>query len=256
MAWRCSPSFRVLPSPRVARRGAAQCAARIVIATVDSALNSATATTNGCCAPGPVAPRRVRFLNSVRCGMSNSRVPLVLGTLVLALATSLTGRLLQLQNQQVLDALSDIRQLLEKSSPVNDHVTLTSVGGDSLGSADAPLTMVEFTDLQCPYCRQFHMTTFEQIKKAYIDTGKVRYVSRDFPLDTLHPLAVAAARATRCAGEESKSWEMRHAILVSNANLRQDIFVDLARDLRLDIGVFKRCVDDTIQADAVWRKAK
>ena len=78
-----------------------------------------------------------------------------------------------------------------------------------MGKPDAPLTLVEFTDLQCPYCNRFTTTTFEQIKAAYIDTGMVRYVSRDFPLD-FHPQALPAARAvavrrragqvlTRCA---------------------------------------------------------
>ena len=68
--------------------------------------------------------------------------------------------------------------------------------------------MVEFTDLQCPFCRQFMLTSFDEIKKNWIDTGKLRYISRDFPLD-FHAQAMPAARAARCAGEQGKFWEMR-----------------------------------------------
>ena len=64
--------------------------------------------------------------------------------------------------------------------------------------------MVEFTDLQCPFCRQYVLTSFDEIKKNWIDTGKLRYISRDFPLD-FHAQAMPAARAARCAGEQEAS---------------------------------------------------
>ena len=85
---------------------------------------------------------------------------------------------------------------------------VTNLTGYVLGRPDAPLTMVEFTDLQCPFCRQFILTSFDEIKKNWIDTGKLRYISRDFPLD-FHAQAMPAARAARCAGEQGKFWEMR-----------------------------------------------
>ena len=87
-----------------------------------------------------------------------------------------------------------------------------------LGRADAPVTLVEFTDLECPYCRAFHVGAFERLKREYIDTGKVRFVSRDFPLD-FHPNARPAALAVRCAGEQGKFWEMRHAVTLNAAAL-------------------------------------
>ena len=93
--------------------------------------------------------------------------------------------------------------------------------------------MVEFTDLQCPFCRQFAITSFDEIKKNWIDTGKLRYISRDFPLD-FHAQAMPAARAARCAGEQGKFWEMRLA-LVRNANLlTADYIKKTAADLKLD----------------------
>ena len=101
--------------------------------------------------------------------------------------------------------------------------------------------MVEFTDLQCPFCRQFHITAFEQIKKDYVDTGKLRYISRDFPLEQLLPYAMAAARVARCAADQGKFWEMRHTILVNNASLTPTVFDTFAQDLKLDVTKFKAC---------------
>jgi protein-disulfide isomerase len=182
-------------------------------------------------------------------------------TTTLALAAMLTAPLaaqsLQQQNDQILNELKAIRQLLEKlagpigapgapvptqaAAPVDDHVRLANVTGYAIGKPDAPLTMVEFTDLQCPFCRQFHTTTFEQIKKDYIDTGKLRYISRDFPLDSIHPYAIGAARASRCAADQGKFWEMRHTILVNNAALNNDIYNTFATDLKLNVANFKTC---------------
>jgi protein-disulfide isomerase len=175
----------------------------------------------------------------------------------------------QQQHDEVLNELKAIRQLLERlvgalgapgqqgppaAAPVGDKVKLTNLTGYVLGKADAPLTMVEFTDLQCPYCRRFHTTTFEQLKKDYIDTGKLRYLSRDFPLPALHPLANTAARASRCAGEQGKFWEMRHAILVNNAALTNESFATFAKDLKLNAAPFTTCISDSSRYDAEIQK--
>jgi len=187
----------------------------------------------------------------------------ILATLVLAFGAPVAAQQsLQQQNEQILQELKAIRQLMEKlagplngqpggpvptaaAAPVNDNVKLTNITGYVLGKADAPLTMVEFTDLQCPFCRQFHTQAFEQIKKDYIDTGKLRYISRDFPLDSIHPYALAAARASRCAADQGKFWDMRHAILVNNGSLNNDVFATFASDLKMNVNAFKTCQADT-----------
>jgi protein-disulfide isomerase len=103
---------------------------------------------------------------------------------------------------------------------------------------------VEFTDLQCPFCRQFALTSFDEIKKNWIDTGKLRFISRDFPLD-FHAQAMPAARASRCAGEQGKFWEMRLA-LVRNANLLSAEYITrTAADLKLDAPAFSSCSAST-----------
>src|SRR4051812_42660355 len=106
--------------------------------------------------------------------------------LIVGITVAFAGRAsaqqsLQQQNEQILQELKAIRQLMEKlagplngqpggqvptaAAPVNENVKLANVTGYVMGKADAPLTMVEFTDLQCPFCRQFHTQAFEQIKK-------------------------------------------------------------------------------------------
>src|SRR5262245_4928378 len=172
-------------------------------------------------------------------------------------STHLSAQSLQQQNEQILQELKAIRQLLEKlagplggspgapvptaAMPVDDRVKLANVAGVAIGKSDAPLTMVEFTDLQCPFCRQFHVTAYEQIKRDWIDTGKLRYVTRDFPLDSIHPYAIGAAHASRCAADQGKFWEMRHTILVNNAALNPTVFATFAQDLKLNVSAFKQC---------------
>ena len=152
---------------------------------------------------------------------------------------------IQQQNEQILLELRAIRQLLERlttpSAPAQPTTArVTNLKGYALGRDDAPLTMVEFTDLQCPFCRQFVLTSFDQIKTNWIDTGKLRYISRDFPLD-IHAQAIPAARAARCAGEQGKFWEMRMA-LMRNANLlNADYIKKTASDLKLDAKPFAAC---------------
>ena len=193
---------------------------------------------------------------------------LLLGTAVFAQApaqpapASQAPMTQQQVNEEMLKELRQIRMLLERltqpqppAPPQPTTAKLTNLTGFMLGRPDAPLTMVEFTDLQCPYCRQYVTTTFDQIKKNWIDTGKLRYISRDFPLD-FHPQALNAARAARCAGEQGKFWDMRMT-LMRNANLlTPDYIRKTAADMKLDMKAFAACTASTkfdadIQADLV-----
>jgi protein-disulfide isomerase len=157
----------------------------------------------------------------------------------------------QQQNDEMLKELRAIRQLLERltalqppSPPQPQTAKITNLNGYALGRPDAPLTMVEFTDLQCPFCRQYTITSFDEIKKNWIDTGKLRYISRDFPLD-FHALAMPAARAARCAGEQGKFWEMRLG-LMRNANLLTAGYITkTAEDLKLELKAFAACAAST-----------
>lgn len=113
----------------------------------------------------------------------------------------------------------------------------------TLGSADAPLTIVEFTDLQCPYCARFASETFPALRARYIDTGKVRFTTRDLPMP-MHAYAVTAAVAARCAGEQGRYWEYREMLFRGQARLAQAPYESIARHFGLDVERFAACRAD------------
>ncbi len=80
------------------------------------------------------------------------------------------------------------------------------------GNADAPVTIMEYSDFQCPFCRSFFDNTLTQIRKTYVDTGRVKLVYRHLPLQDLHPMAQISAEASECAAAQNKFWEMHDAI--------------------------------------------
>ena len=92
-----------------------------------------------------------------------------------------------------------------------------------LGSEDAPVTIIEFSDYQCPFCRKFWTETLPSLKSEYIDTGKVRFVYRDFPLASLHAMAIPSAEAAECvrdvAGGSDKAYFEYHDKLFSEQNI-------------------------------------
>lgn len=157
----------------------------------------------------------------------------------------------------VLAELKTIRALLERvlaarpivpaspESAAPDEIVTVSIGdGRVMGRADAPLTIVEYTDLECDFCVQFHRNTFPELRKQYIETGQAKYVTVDFPLEDKHPLARLAAVACRCAGEQGRFWEMRDAIFGRAGPLTKELFGELAGSLRLDHEVFQKCIRD------------
>jgi len=175
----------------------------------------------------------------------------VVGVLLLAVFLPLPAAepgITKKQADQILDELRQIRQLLEKQQAANSgqppviHAKVSTEGAFSIGSKDAPVTMIEFTDFQCPFCQSFHLRTFADLKKNYIDTGKVRFVSRDFPLD-FHPNAMQAAQAGRCAGEQGQFWAMRDRMGSNPEQLDLDHLVLYAADLKLDSAKFRSCVE-------------
>ncbi len=116
-----------------------------------------------------------------------------------------------------------------------------------LGREDAPVTIIEFTDLQCPYCARFATQAFPQLRRNYIDTGLVRFASRDLPLP-MHAFAVPAAVAARCAGEQGRFWEFREALFAAQATLGPETYVEQARKHGLDLEAFAACRRDGRQA--------
>ena len=125
------------------------------------------------------------------------------------------------------------------------RVKVSVAGAQVLGRADAPLTMVEYADYECGYCQQYHGSVFLQLKRDFIDTGKLRYVVRDFPLP-MHRQAVPAARAARCAAEQGKFWEMREVLFKGDAPHPEAIAEAGAR-LGMDGARLRACATGTSQ---------
>ena len=156
-------------------------------------------------------------------------------------------------SKAILQELREIRRVLEKierqglaqpaQRPDTPKTASVSIGKESiiLGAADAPVTVVEFTDYQCPFCKRFIQSTFPLLKRDFIDTGKVRWIVRDLPLG-FHPNANKAAQAAHCAGEQGKFWEMRDTLFRNNANLGIERLPGYAREIGLDVDAFDACL--------------
>lgn len=162
------------------------------------------------------------------------------------------------QAEAILNELKQIRQLLEQqrraAAPAPQEqlapAKLKLEGGQALGAKDAPITMVEFTDYQCPFCRRFHTTTFTELRKKYIDTGKVRFFSRDFPLD-MHRDAMRAAEAGHCAADQGKFWPMRELLSENPGKLSEPDVLGYAAKVGLDVKAFGACLTSGKHREAV-----
>jgi len=126
-------------------------------------------------------------------------------------------------------------------------------GAPMLGRADAPVTIIEFSDFECPFCQRFSASTLPEIKRDYVETGKVRYVFLDFPLENIHPRARKAAEAAQCAAEQGKFWEMHDLLFAQSGNLDISQYGDFARKLGLDASAFDLCLKSGKQTAKINR---
>jgi protein-disulfide isomerase len=135
-----------------------------------------------------------------------------------------------------------LRQRPAARSDVAEGPVRASVAdAPSVGRPDAPVILIEFSDYQCPFCKRFSTTTLPVLKKDYIDTGKVRYVFRDFPLE-MHPEARKAAEAAHCAGEHGKYWEMHDVLFQHQKALATPQLTEYASTIGLDRTEFEQCL--------------
>ncbi len=115
-------------------------------------------------------------------------------------------------------------------------------GGHVKGSDSAPVTIVEFSDLECPFCGRWYSDSYKQLKSEYIDTGKVRLVYKHFPL-SFHPQAKPAALAVECAAEQNKFWELHDKIFENQTQLSDASLKQWAKDLGMNETQFNSCLD-------------
>ena len=133
------------------------------------------------------------------------------------------------------------------ATPVPLKYNITTAGFPSIGPANAPIVIVEFSDYQCPYCTQWHDTTYKPLLAAY--PGKIRLVYRNYPLP-FHQNAFMSAEAAECAGDQNAYWQYHDALFANNDQLNNQagtvvdnsFYVNLASGLSLDTTAFSTCL--------------
>jgi protein-disulfide isomerase len=148
--------------------------------------------------------------------------------------------------------LAEIKKLLEsgaraaptppKPKPFEPRDVMIT-GAPVMGDTDAKVTLIEYSDYQCPFCARHSKQTMPEIIKNYIDEGKVKFVMREFPIPSLHPRATAASEAALCAGSQGKYWEMHDVLFSNQKKMSDDDLRDYAAEIGLDTGKFNTCLE-------------
>ncbi|MFB5605781.1 MAG: DsbA family protein [Nitrosarchaeum sp.] len=186
---------------------------------------------------------------------------LIISIIVVSImAAFLAGSYINLKSDQVTKAeLNEVVAKLESKifklqevppQPKAKPVTISIDDDPIRGNKDAPITIIEFSDFQCPFCARFHIQTLPSILEQYVETGKVKLVFRDFPIQNIHPNAMPAAVAAECANEQGKFWEY-HDKLFDNQGVWDKmeipdviaIFKEYSTKLNLNQDQFNTCLD-------------
>jgi protein-disulfide isomerase len=178
---------------------------------------------------------------------------------------------LKAQQQLILDRLEELKKLLNSRVGGNAPPALSvpdtmSVDGELFrGEATAPVAIIEYADIECPFCRHFERDIYPRVFDDYIKTGRVRLYYRDMPLP-FHEHAVPAARAARCAGEQGKFWEMHDSLFIDkvanpgsngrSAGLATGDIDERAAKLGLDAAKLDACMASTRFADVIKRNSE
>jgi protein-disulfide isomerase len=159
--------------------------------------------------------------------------------------------------QQILKEVQEIKKILQSfqeaaSPPPPQEIALPISGEPFKGSPSARVAIIEYSDYQCPYCGEYARQVFPRLDNDYIKSGKVRYYFRDLPLQ-MHPQALPAALASRCAGDQGKFWEMHERLFANQNALGLDALKQHAAALGLDAARFDECMSSAKYRNAVTR---
>jgi protein-disulfide isomerase len=138
-------------------------------------------------------------------------------------------------------------------------VQLAEAGGGAVtddgrirGRADAPLTLLEYSDFTCGYCGKFFRETWPRLQAKYIETGKVRFVYRDYPRSD-QGIGVEAAVAARCAGAQGRYWPMHDRLFSGAGRLDSGSFKGYAKVIGLDQAAFAKCFDERQYLESIFQ---
>jgi protein-disulfide isomerase len=139
------------------------------------------------------------------------------------------------------------------STPSARRINVSAGNAPSLGPANAPVTIIEFGDYQCPYCKLWHEQVYDRLMANYPD--QVRFIYRDFPLP-MHPDALPAAEAAACALQQNAFWKFHDALFSQAGGLGRPAYDQYARDLGLDLSAFDSCLDSHRTQSAINASAQ
>lgn len=111
------------------------------------------------------------------------------------------------------------------------------------GNKNAKVTVVEYSDFECPFCGRYYNDAYKQIKSEYVETGKVQFVFKQYPLTQIHPNAQKAAEASLCANEQGDFWTYHDTLFANQQALGVTQLKQYAADLDLDTSKFNSCLD-------------
>mgnify|MGYP002631448887 FL=1 len=160
----------------------------------------------------------------------------------------------QISQEELDNAIAKLElKILQNKLPPNQPITELKISADNdpiIGNSNAPITIIEFSDFQCPFCAKFHIQTLPKIMDEYIKEGKVKLVFRDFPIQSIHSNALLASVAAECANEQGKFKEM-HDKLFENQNewssKDTDNLIILFNQYSLEMGIEKEKFDSCLK---------
>ena len=179
-------------------------------------------------------------INAVSVISLNNTMNVLTGNLI---GGSDNAELIEIDNDEKNDA--DIIKPAEPAPPPSDSKDLMAflIDDDEIkGDSNAPVTIVEWGDFECPFCARFYSQTLSLIDNNYIKTGKVKLVYRDFPF-SFHANAQKSAEAAECAGEQGKYWEMHDKLFESGISGGVNSFKQYAKEMGLSSAEFDDCLD-------------
>lgn len=171
-------------------------------------------------------------------GGQPSRLPLAVALLALLAAAYVW---FSLSND--LRELSERHQLLaEEVLSLRGSAMLDVAGAPARGSDTAVLTVVEFSDYECPFCIKYTREILPELDAAYVATGRVRYVFRDFPIDQLHPEAIRAHEAARCADEQGRFWDLHYRLFTAPGTHTDEDLAARATEAGVNLPEWRACL--------------
>lgn len=169
---------------------------------------------------------------------------------------------LSVQVEAMQKDLTEIKTLLKQiktapsaaarpAAPTFKEQVVSNAGSPFMGNADAPITIVEYSDYQCPYCARHYRNVLPQMKTELIDTGQVKFVMRELPLTSIHPNAMNASNAALCAKDQGQYFEMHNLLFENQRVLTIENLKSFAADLGMDTITFDKCLDSNMHQEQI-----